>query len=154
MGTRNSQLYEKYEGANAVGCNWSNYTADQLACIAGNSGRRSVARIATLPAQDYKYWSPGIADLIPWRCDDYAKMKVGASIFRAVQRVSNFERLAPSETAFLRLRTLDIAVITARANQLVGFSAPEPLARAIGFEMEKYFSPLWHCALLGTSAEC
>lgn len=79
---------------------------------------------------------------------------VGASIFRAVESPPERERVASAATAFLRRRTLDLAVLTVGASHLAGFAVPEPLPRAIGVEMEKYFSLLWHCALLGPSAEC
>ncbi len=79
---------------------------------------------------------------------------VGASIFRAMQSPPERERVASAAAAFLRRRTLDLAVLTVGASHLAGFAVPEPLPRAIGVEMEKYFSLLWHCALLGPSAEC
>ncbi len=79
---------------------------------------------------------------------------VGASIFRAVESPPERERVASAAAAFLRRRTLDLAVLTVGASHLAGFAVPEPLPRAIGIEMEKYFSLLWHCALLGPSAEC
>lgn len=79
---------------------------------------------------------------------------VGTSIFRAVQSAPELERVASAAAAFLRRRTLDLAVLTVGASQLAGLAVPEPLPRAIGVEMEKYFSLLWHCALLGPSAEC
>lgn len=79
---------------------------------------------------------------------------VGDSIFRAFQSPPERERVASAAAVFLRRRTLDLAVLTAGASHLAGFAVPEPLPRAIGMEMEKYFSLLWHCALLGPSAEC
>lgn len=66
-------LYERYEGTNAVGCHWKSYEGDELACVAGGLGGRSVARICTLLATDYNYWSGGIADLVLWRRDDDGK---------------------------------------------------------------------------------
>lgn len=79
---------------------------------------------------------------------------VGASIFRAIESPPERERVASAGAAFLRRRTLDLAVLTVGATHLAGFAVPEPLPRAIGIEIERYFSLLWHCALLGPSAEC
>lgn len=79
---------------------------------------------------------------------------VGTSIFRAIQSAPERERVASAAAVFLRRRTLDLAVLTLGSSLLAGFAVPEPLPRAIGMEMEKYFSLLWHCTLLGPSAEC
>lgn len=79
---------------------------------------------------------------------------VGESIFRAIQVEPKKERLAAAAAMFLRRRALDLAVITVGSNHLAGQAVPEPLPRAIGVEMERYFSALWHACLLGPSAEC
>lgn len=79
---------------------------------------------------------------------------VGRSIFRAVAVDPRAERVASAAVIFLRRRTLDLAIITVGSSQLAGSALPEPLPRAIGVEMEKLFSLLWHAALLGPSAEC
>lgn len=79
---------------------------------------------------------------------------VGKSIFRAVNSKPHTERVASAAVVFLRRRTLDLAVITVGASLITGTALPEPLPRAVGVEMEKYFSLLWHAALLGPSAEC
>lgn len=79
---------------------------------------------------------------------------VGASIFRAMAVQPHAERVASAAAAFLRRRTLDLAVLTVGTTHLAGSGVPEPLPRAISMEMEKYFSLLWHSALLGPSAEC
>jgi hypothetical protein len=79
---------------------------------------------------------------------------VGASIFRAMAVKPHVERVASAAAAFLRRRTLDLAIITVGSSELAGYAVPEPLPRSICVEMEKYFSLLWHSALLGPSAEC
>lgn len=79
---------------------------------------------------------------------------VGKSIFRAVACSPSAERVGSAAVIFLRRRTLDLAIITVGSSQVRGVALPEPLPRAVGVEMEKYFSLLWHAALLGPSAEC
>lgn len=79
---------------------------------------------------------------------------VGESIFRAMTAKPHGERLASAAATFLRRRTLDLAVITVGTNSVTGYAVPEPLPRPVMIEMEKYFSLLWHSALLGPSAEC
>lgn len=79
---------------------------------------------------------------------------VGKSLFRAVASSPRTERIASAAVIFLRRRTLDLSIITVGSSQITGNALPEPLPRAIGVEMEKYFSLLWHAALLGPSAEC
>lgn len=79
---------------------------------------------------------------------------VGRSIFRAVACKPREERVASAAIIFLRRRTLDLAIITVGSSQVPGIALPEPLPRAVGVEMERYFSLLWHAALLGPSAEC
>lgn len=79
---------------------------------------------------------------------------VGKSIFRAVTSQPRTERVASAAVIFLRRRTLDIAILTVGASQIPGNALPDPLPRSVGVEMEKFFSLLWHAALLGPSAEC
>lgn len=79
---------------------------------------------------------------------------VGKSIFRAVTCRPKEERVASAGVIFLRRRTLDLAIITVGSSQVTGNALPEPLPRGVGIEMERYFSLLWHAALLGPSAEC
>lgn len=79
---------------------------------------------------------------------------VGASLFRAMNVKPHAERVACAAAAFLRRRTLDLAVITIGSSHLAGSAVPEPLPDAIRVEIERYFSLLWHAALLGPSAEC
>lgn len=79
---------------------------------------------------------------------------VGKSIFRAMACSPGAERVGSAAVIFLRRRTLDLAIITVGSSQVPGIALPEPLPRAVGVEMEKYFSLLWHAALLGPSAEC
>lgn len=79
---------------------------------------------------------------------------VGASIFRAMAVKPHAERVATAAALFLRRRTLDLAVLTVGATQMASSGVPEPLPRAISAEMERFFSLLWHSALLGPSAEC
>eukprot|EP00177_Eucheuma_denticulatum_P005713 GFKZ01010410.1.p1 GENE.GFKZ01010410.1~~GFKZ01010410.1.p1 ORF type:complete len:1310 (+),score=187.90 GFKZ01010410.1:419-4348(+) len=79
---------------------------------------------------------------------------VGKSIFRAAACDPRAERISSAAVIFLRRRTLDLAIITAGSSNVPGVALTEPLPRAVGVEMEKYFSLLWHAALLGASAEC
>lgn len=79
---------------------------------------------------------------------------VGTSIFRAMAVKPHAERVATAAASFLRRRTLDLAVLTVGASQMTTNGVPEPLPRAISVEMERFFSLLWHSALLGPSAEC
>lgn len=80
---------------------------------------------------------------------------VGGSLLRAMNLEPRHERVASAAVIFLRRRALDVAVLTAGASHVAGGSClPEPLPRAVGIEMEKYFSVLWHTALVGPSAEC
>jgi hypothetical protein len=79
---------------------------------------------------------------------------VGQSITGVMSLKPHGERVASAAAAFLRRRTLDLAVITVGSSHLSGQAVPEPLPEAIRLEMEKYFSLLWHSALLGPSAEC
>lgn len=87
---------------------------------------------------------------------------VGESLIRSISAGPLLERVASAATIFLRRRALDVAVLTVGAKQLGldmtgvegGVGLPEPLPRAVGVEMEKYFSILWHCILVGPSAEC
>ena len=79
---------------------------------------------------------------------------VGKSLFRCIDSTPRTERVASAGVIFLRRRTLDLAIITVGSSQITGVALPEPLPSAIGVEMEKYFSLLWHTALLGPSAEC
>lgn len=79
---------------------------------------------------------------------------VGASILRAISSDPLHERVATAATIFLRRRTLDVAILTVGSAHVSGTVLPEPLPRAVGIEMEKFFSVLWHTILLGPSAEC
>lgn len=79
---------------------------------------------------------------------------VGKSIFRAAACEPHAERISSAAVIFLRRRTLDLAIITVGSSKVPGVALTEPLPRAVGVEMEKYFSLLWHAALLGPSAEC
>lgn len=79
---------------------------------------------------------------------------VGASLMRAMASDPQHERVAAAATIFLRRRTLDVAVLTVGATSIGASGLPEPLPRDVGVEMERYFSVLWHTALVGPSAEC
>lgn len=60
-------LYDKYDGTRAVGCNWDNYSKEDLACIACGLGSHVVARCCTLLCEDYGYWAGGLPDLTLWK---------------------------------------------------------------------------------------
>lgn len=79
---------------------------------------------------------------------------VGESLLRAIAMGPRQERIAAAATIFLRRRTLDVAILSVGSSAVPGTVVPEPLPRTVGVEMEKYFSALWHTALLGPSAEC
>jgi len=79
---------------------------------------------------------------------------VSKSVFRCLGSSPIHERLAAAAAIFLRRRVLDLAVLSTGSAEQMGTGVPEPLPRDIGIEMEKYFSALWHRAILGASAEC
>lgn len=79
---------------------------------------------------------------------------VGESLLRVIAMGPRQERIAAAATIFLRRRTLDVAILSVGSSAVPGTVVPEPLPRTVGVEMEKYFSALWHTALLGPSAEC
>lgn len=79
---------------------------------------------------------------------------VGESLLRSIALGPTQERIAAAATIFLRRRTLDVAILSVGSSAVPGTVVPEPLPRTVGIEMEKYFSALWHTALLGPSAEC
>lgn len=80
--------------------------------------------------------------------------EVGESLLRTISLGPTQERIAAAAAIFLRRRTLDVAILSVGAASVPGKVVPEPLPRTVGVEMEKYFSALWHTALLGPSAEC
>jgi len=79
---------------------------------------------------------------------------VGDSICRCLNVGPSMERVACAAAIFLRRRALDVAVLTCDSAEQMRRRVPEPLPQHIGRELEKYCSALWHCVLLGPSAEC
>ena len=64
-------VFETHEGTIAVGVgNWTGFTVDEIATIAGGLGGESVSKICLLLAKDYAYYRSGVADLVLWKRDD------------------------------------------------------------------------------------
>ena len=67
-------VFERHEGTIAVGArNWTGFTKDEIATVAGGLGGKSVSKICLLLAKDYAYYRSGIADLVLWKRDEDEK---------------------------------------------------------------------------------
>lgn len=61
------RLYTKHENVRAIGCVWTNYSAEDLSHIAAGLGGRVLSHCCKLLSEDYAYWGGGLPDLTLWK---------------------------------------------------------------------------------------